>query len=67
MIANKSELEAINRRIVELGKTLNKMVVATGDVHFLDPQDEIYRRMGQDRDMQMQMNRHRCTLRPRMK
>lgn len=45
MIANKSELEAINRRIVELGKTLNKMVVATGDVHFLEPEDEIYRRI----------------------
>ena len=45
MIANKSELEAINKRIVELGKTLNKMVVATGDVHFLEPEDEIYRRI----------------------
>lgn len=45
MIAGKVELEEINRRIVELGKKLNKMVVATGDVHFLEPEDEIYRRI----------------------
>ena len=45
IVANKGELEAINRRIVELGKRLNKMVVATGDVHFLEPEDEIYRRI----------------------
>lgn len=45
MVANKTELEAINKRIVELGKKLNKMVVATGDVHFLEPEDEVYRRI----------------------
>jgi len=44
-LANKGELEAINRRIVELGKKLNKLVVATGDVHFLEPEDEVYRRI----------------------
>ena len=29
----------------ELGEKFNKPVVATGDVHFLDPEDEVYRRI----------------------
>ncbi len=36
-------IEAINREIVALGKKLGKPVVATGDVHFLEPRDSIYR------------------------
>jgi DNA polymerase-3 subunit alpha (Gram-positive type) len=39
------ELEAINRRIVALGEKLGKPVVATCDAHFLNPEDEIYRKI----------------------
>ena len=39
------ELININKKIVELGERLEKPVVATCDVHFMDPEDEIYRRI----------------------
>ncbi|WP_018250156.1 PolC-type DNA polymerase III [Orenia marismortui] len=39
------ELRDINRKIYELGKKLGKPVVAAGDVHFLDPEDSIYRQI----------------------
>ena len=38
-------LEDINKKIVALGEKLQKLVVATCDVHFMDPEDEIYRRI----------------------
>jgi DNA polymerase-3 subunit alpha (Gram-positive type) len=37
------ELKNYNRTVVRLGEELNKMVVATGDVHFLNPEDEVFR------------------------
>ncbi len=39
------ELKDFNRRIVALGKEVGKPVVATTDAHFLEPEDEIYRRI----------------------
>ena len=44
-VPDREYLKDINRKIVELGERLNKPVVATCDVHFMDPQDEIYRRI----------------------
>ncbi len=44
-VATNEDLIEINKKIVALGDKLGKMTVATCDVHFMDPQDEIYRRI----------------------
>ena len=35
----------LNRKIVHLGEQFHKPVVGTCDVHFMDPEDEVYRRI----------------------
>ncbi|MBR6709595.1 MAG: PHP domain-containing protein, partial [Clostridia bacterium] len=42
-IQTDDDLRALNRRIVEIGDAIGKPVVATGDVHFLDDRDKIFR------------------------
>ena len=44
-VPDEKALQDINKKIVDLGDKLGKPVVATCDVHFMDPQDEIYRRI----------------------
>lgn len=44
-ITCEEDLQEINRKIVKLGEAFNKPVVGTCDVHFLDPGDEVYRRI----------------------
>ena len=44
-VQNEEDLRDLNRRIVRLGEQFQKPVCATCDVHFLDPEDEVYRRI----------------------
>lgn len=45
VIADEGHLEDILKNMVKLGDELEKTVVATGDVHYLDPHDGIYRKI----------------------
>ncbi len=62
-VGGEDELRDINRKIVELGKKTGRPVVATCDAHFLDEEDEIYRKILQkgmkfqdaDRDTRLYM------------
>ena len=44
-LKSEEEIKRLNRQICELGEQYGKLVVATGDVHFLKPEDEVYRRI----------------------
>ncbi|MBC8014666.1 MAG: PolC-type DNA polymerase III [Sporomusaceae bacterium] len=45
IVPNEEGLREINRKVCAIGSQLNKLVVATCDVHFLNPEDEVYRRI----------------------
>lgn len=45
IVKDEKELEDINRKIIELGAKSNKLVVATSDIHFLNKEDDIYRKI----------------------
>jgi DNA polymerase III subunit alpha, Gram-positive type len=45
IVKDMEELQKLTRVIYDAGKKLGKPVVATGDSHFIDPQDEVYRRI----------------------
>lgn len=44
-VNSEEDIRNLNRRVVKLGEEFDKLVVATCDVHFLHPEDEIYRRI----------------------
>lgn len=43
MVDSIERIQEFNRTVIRLGETLGKMVIATGDVHFMEPEDAIYR------------------------
>lgn len=45
VVSDITVLQDYNRRIIEIGRQLNKPVIAASDVHFLDPEDEQYRKI----------------------
>jgi len=45
IVPNEEALRQVNKKVCSIGSALNKMVVATCDVHFLNPEDEVYRRI----------------------
>ena len=44
-VSSYDDIKALNKSIVNLGIEFNKPVVATCDTHFIDPEDEVYRRI----------------------
>ena len=45
VVSDVTVLQDYNRRILDIGRQLNKPVIAASDVHFLDPEDEQYRKI----------------------
>jgi DNA polymerase-3 subunit alpha (Gram-positive type) len=43
LVAGEDTLKEVNRKIVQLGEKLDKPVIATGNVHYIDPNEKIYR------------------------
>lgn len=45
IVRDEEALRDLNRRVARLAAEAEKILVATGDVHFIDPKDEIYRKI----------------------
>lgn len=45
LVKNEKDLEEIIKNLIAIGRQLNKPVVVTGDVHYLNPEDGIYRKI----------------------
>ena len=45
IVKSMEELQGLTRVLYDTGKKMGKMVLATGDSHFIEPQDEVYRRI----------------------
>lgn len=45
LVKDESDLEEIIRNLVQIGEDLNIPAVATGNVHYLNPEDSIYRKI----------------------
>ena len=45
VVSDETVLQDYNRRILDIGRQLNKPVIAASDVHFLDAEDEQYRKI----------------------
>ena len=43
LIPDEEGIQQVIRDLIELGRKLNKPVLATGDVHYLEPEDQLYR------------------------
>ncbi|GGG12098.1 PolC-type DNA polymerase III [Paenibacillus abyssi] len=43
LVGSRAEIEQALRRVVQIGEKLGKPVIATGNVHYLNPRDKIYR------------------------
>ncbi|WP_282941868.1 PolC-type DNA polymerase III [Paenibacillus sp. RC67] len=43
LVGSKEQLEGATRRVLDIGRKLNKPVIATGNVHYLQPRDKICR------------------------
>ena len=61
-VRDDNELIEINKKIVSIGDKIGRKTVATCDVHFLDPKDEMYRRVLMAlRVLKTLITRPRCT------
>ncbi|MGK0537364.1 hypothetical protein, partial [Bacillus sp. 'calajunan'] len=45
LVRDEGQLKTIISNVVKLGETLDKPVVATGNVHYIDPEDAMYRKI----------------------